>query len=1166
MKDCLLEYCASAKRRLFREGSRWALLMSVLMVMYSSANGQVTAEFKTPGAGTWTVPAGVTEVVVEAWGGGGCGASSPSAGGKAGGGGGAYARSKLAVAPGDVISYEVGAGSATTDPGGDSWFLDAVSVLAKGGVSGAGNFGGAGGNSADCKGNEAVFSGGSGANRGTSGSYRDGGGGGSAAGSAATGTNTTSYVVAAAAAGGGNGGNSKSASVDTYVDAAGQPGGAPGGGGGGGYSATFVSVAGGTGGDGMIRITYTPASPPEIELVSLAPASLCPNVAHSLSVTFTPSGFSGAQTFTVELSNASGSFASPVVIGTGGSSPLTAAIPGGALTAGGNYKIRVVRYHANGNIFSDDLGISLLTPPSITVGANPSVCIGTATASLSYSSATGNPDQYSIAWGTSAINIGFASVTNATLPSGSINIPIPAAAAANTTYTGQLTVRNSTGGCVSNTYNISVEIKERPVINSVMDLSLCFGSTTQLALPYTSTGAAGNFSIKWKTKAANAGFTDIVKDALWGSPLGVPIPQNAAPDVYTGTMTIENGATGCVSDGYDFNITINPLPTITLGASPSVCAGVTSASLTYTGVTNNPNQYSIAWEVPAGLAGFSTVTDASFPSGGAPIAVPVPANVAPGTYDGRLYIKNTSTKCSGTGYQTFRVEVIARPSIILGANPTVCVGASSASISYSSATGNPGQYSITWDAAAVSAGFGNVTNVALPSGSINIAVPGTATQNTYTGKLTVRNTTTGCVSQEYNIGVTVINQPSLSIGAAPSVCAGVTGASLPFTATGNPDQYSISWGTAATAEGFANVVNAALSGSSVSLVIPAGAAPGTYTGSMVVRNSLAGCSGTSQSISVTVYSRPVVTLSATSPVSLCAGDDTLLTANTGPGYSYEWKDDFGAVGSGISYTASITGIYYVVVTDGNNCRDSSDFLSVTVYQPPVVSIVPGDTAFCEGTSVRFEAQSSETGLEYLWKNGGVPLPVTTDFMNVSTSGNYYVVAERSAVPGCMDSSNVATVTVHPLPSVSISRDGEKLYTDDWYVSYQWLINGQPVPGTSGASSVFEPDSDGDYSVQITDSNGCVSISPVEKIRLGISGVLTSTIRVYPNPVSDVLHIESADFVAVSLYSMEGRILGQYDGAGFQIDVAHFPEGIYIAMISDKDGLLISREMFVKRSR
>lgn len=91
----------------------------------------------TTGAGSWTVPAGVTSVRVECWGGGGGGYAHS----QWGAGGGAYSKKNtFSVSPGAAIPFFVGAGgNGQAWPyihGGDTWFSSTTTVLAKGGVNG----------------------------------------------------------------------------------------------------------------------------------------------------------------------------------------------------------------------------------------------------------------------------------------------------------------------------------------------------------------------------------------------------------------------------------------------------------------------------------------------------------------------------------------------------------------------------------------------------------------------------------------------------------------------------------------------------------------------------------------------------------------------------------------------------------------------------------------------------------------------------------------------------------------------------------------------------------------------------------------------------------------------------------------------------------------------
>lgn len=233
-------------------------LLLLVVVLLSTLGWAQSQRFTT--SGTFTVPAGVTSLTVEAWGAGGKGStlSTNTAGG--GGGGGAYAKKVISTTPGTVYTVTVGAGATTTAAGGDSWFGTSTTVLAKGGNSAADNslLGANGGAGAPTSIGDPgfVFAGGKGAN-GVVGSY--GGGGGSSAGATA-GNNASSATGATAPSNGGPGGNGRSASqgngsVATVL---------LGGGGGGALRIASGTRTGGAGAAGQVVVSWLA---PEINLV-----------------------------------------------------------------------------------------------------------------------------------------------------------------------------------------------------------------------------------------------------------------------------------------------------------------------------------------------------------------------------------------------------------------------------------------------------------------------------------------------------------------------------------------------------------------------------------------------------------------------------------------------------------------------------------------------------------------------------------------------------------------------------------------------------------------------------------------------------------------------------------------------------------------------------------
>ncbi|GAB1415685.1 hypothetical protein MASR2M117_10910 [Paludibacter sp.] len=236
-------------------------------IAYTSPEGLITSVNVTVGlpavktftsGSSYTIPADVTAIKVEVWGGGGRGSTLTSNGVGAGGGGGAYSTSVLSVTPNQSYSYSIGSGSSSTSPGGDTWFSSSSTVMAKGGSSAANNYNtaGAAGGAASSGYGTTKYDGGNGAIGPNTGTTR-GGGGGSSGGTSSKGnyTNTsTSSTSGGTITGGGSGGDGR----NINSQGPGNDGEFPGGGGGGAYR-SGTNQNGGSGANGAVKITYLPA-------------------------------------------------------------------------------------------------------------------------------------------------------------------------------------------------------------------------------------------------------------------------------------------------------------------------------------------------------------------------------------------------------------------------------------------------------------------------------------------------------------------------------------------------------------------------------------------------------------------------------------------------------------------------------------------------------------------------------------------------------------------------------------------------------------------------------------------------------------------------------------------------------------------------------------------
>ena len=121
--------------------------------------------------------------------------------------------------------------------------------------------------------------------------------------------------------------------------------------------------------------------------------------------------------------------------------------------------------------------------PTISPSALPSVCQGTTSTTMAYTS-TGDPKTYTIDWNAAANTAGFVDVTNATITASPLTITLPAGAAA-ATYTGVLTVKN-TAGCSSAAQNITVTINAKTTPTFATIPNVCQNATAPV-LPTSST-------------------------------------------------------------------------------------------------------------------------------------------------------------------------------------------------------------------------------------------------------------------------------------------------------------------------------------------------------------------------------------------------------------------------------------------------------------------------------------------------------------------------------------------------------------------------------------------------------------------------------------------------------------------------------------------------------
>ena len=168
-------------------------------------------------------------------------------------------------------------------------------------------------------------------------------------------------------------------------------------------------------------------------------------------------------------------------------------------------------------------------------------------------------------------------------------------------------------------------------------------------------------------------------------------------------------------------------------------------------------------------------------------------------------------------------------------------------------------------------------------------------------------------------------------------------------------------------------------------------------------------------------------IDSSGPLTFCNGDSVMLSTTSGS-YVYQWYKNNAAISgaSTYTYTAKTTGDYFVTITNAAGCSVASDKIHVTVNSLPSASNTPqGPTTFCNGDSVKLQANTG-TGLTYQWQKNGVNISgATASFYYAKTAGSYRVKITNGS--GCSKLSAAINVSVPCRDGEIISFKGLEMY-------------------------------------------------------------------------------------------------------------------------------------------
>ena len=754
------------------------------------------------------------------------------------------------------------------------------------------------------------------------------------------------------------------------------------------------------------------------------------------------------------------------IIGTpaGGTWSGTNVTAGGVFTPSTAGSFNLVYSYGSGTCLGRDTMVMTVNPlPTITLTANSSICIGD-----SIILTAGGANTYS--WS----------------PSATLNTSTGASVIAKPTVLTTYTVTATSVFNCSATRATAITVNPLPVVDAGVDQVLC---NQPIPVTLTGTPAGGTWSGAHITAggvftpSGLGSFPEVYtytngnncrnKDTLTVTVVNAAIPNagndtavcrnsgnvtligNPAGGTWSGTNITAGGVftpstVGSLNLVYSYGsgtclrtdtmvMTVNPLPSVTLTASTSICIG-DSISL----VAGGGDTY--VWS-PGGTLNITTGTT----------VVAKPAT--PTTYTVTATI--SATNCSATRTTTISIKQL--PVTNLPADQSVCEGSSSTAVNIGSSI-SPTTF--TWTASSIAA----ITNYPANGSTTSIPVFTPSNLDSFPNTIiyTIIPASAGCIGNSSTYIYTVNPLPNLKAITSQEICSG--GQTIAVTPTSDIPTATYTWSSASVAgvtgntlSGNGNIpVETLLNSNNLPRTIVYTITPTAYT-----------CPGNSLSYNVTV--NPAPNVNAIANQTICSGQSTtsIVPGSSVGGAIFNWTSVAGPsiTGNTLSGVGSIPiqtlvnsssandTVVYSVTATANGCTGPAQIFRVIVKPKPIAIITTISDTICSGSQVSISLTSAVAGTTFSWvvstpgtitgAKPGSGILIDDTLTSTSATSQSVVYTISPIANGCPGNQTFVTITVKRSASILFKPSAAQVVCNSTLT--------QPVvisSNTSGATIVW----------------------------------------------------------------------------------------------------------------